>query len=84
LKRRVKSTEELFIDEDGYLIAQNKRIKNGTKPLDNNDLATKQYIDEILGKLGDDLRKIIAQNINRRLTKMSSLEYKIEFVTWAC
>jgi len=84
LKRRVKSTEELFIDEDGNLIAQNKRIKNGTKPLDNNDLATKQYIDEILGKLGDDLRKIIAQNINRRLTKMSSLEYKIEFVTWAC
>jgi len=73
LKRRVKSTEELFIDEDGNLIAQNKRIKNGTKPLDNNDLATKQYIDEILGKLGDDLRKIIAQNINRRLTKMSRL-----------
>jgi len=55
IKRRVKSTEGLFIDEDGNLNAQNKRIKNGTKPLDNNDLATKQYTDEILGKLGEDL-----------------------------
>jgi len=32
LKRRVKSSEGLFIDEDGNLNAQNKRIKNGTKP----------------------------------------------------
>jgi len=39
LKRRVKSTEVLFIDEDGNLNAQNKRNKNGSKPLDNNDLA---------------------------------------------
>jgi len=31
LKRHVKSTEGLFIDEDGNLNAQNKRIKNGTK-----------------------------------------------------
>jgi len=51
LKRRVNSTERLFIDEDGNLNAQNQRIKNGSKPLDNNDLATKQYTDEILGKL---------------------------------
>lgn len=78
LKRRVNSTEGLFIDEDGNLNAQNKRIKNGSKPLDNNDLATKQYTDEILGKLGEDLRKIITQNVNRRLTKISSLENKIE------
>jgi len=42
LNRRVnwRVTEGLFIDEDGYLNAQNKRIKNGA--LDNNDLATKQ------------------------------------------
>jgi len=59
LKRRVNSTEGLFIDEEGNLNAQNKRIKNGSKPSDNNDLATKQYTDEILGKLGEDLRKII-------------------------
>jgi len=58
------STEGLFIDEDGNLNAQNKRIKNGTKPLENNDLAKKQYTDEILGKLREDLRKIIAQNID--------------------
>jgi len=63
---------------DGNLNAQNKRIKNGSKPLDNNDLATKQYTDEILGKLGEDLRKIITQNVNRRFTKISSLENKIE------
>jgi len=31
LKRRVKTTEGLFIDEDGNLNAQNKLIKNGTK-----------------------------------------------------
>jgi len=37
----------------------NKINKNGSKPLDNNDLATKQYTDEILLKLGEDLRKII-------------------------
>jgi len=79
LKRRVNSTEGLFIDEDGNLNAQSKRIKNGSRPLDNNDLATKQYTDEILGKLGEDLRKIITQNVNRRLTKISSLENKIEF-----
>jgi len=78
LKRRVKSTEGLFINKDGNLNAQNKRIKNGTKPLDNNDLATKQYTVEIFGKLGEDLRKIKPQNINRRLTKISSLENKIE------
>jgi len=47
-KRRVKSIVELFIDGDGNINAQNKRIKNGTKPLDNDDLATKQYTDEIL------------------------------------
>jgi len=29
--------------------------------------------------LGEDLRKIITQNVNRRLTKISSLENKIEF-----
>jgi len=63
-------SEGLFIDEDGDLNAQNKRIKSGTKPLDNNDIAMKQYNDEIPGKLGDYLRKIIAQNINRRLTKI--------------
>jgi len=28
--------------------------------------------------LGEDLRKIITQNVNRRLTKISSLENKIE------
>jgi len=54
LKRRVSSSKELFIDEDGNLNAQNKRIKNGSKPLGNNDLAMKQYTDEILGKLGED------------------------------
>jgi len=32
LKRRVHSTEGSFIDEDGNLNAQNKRIKNGSKP----------------------------------------------------
>jgi len=32
-------------------------MKNGTKPLDNNDLAKKQYTDEILGKLGEVLKK---------------------------
>jgi len=68
----------LLIDEGGNLNAKTKRIKNGTKPLDNNDLATKQYTDKILGKLEEDLRKIITQNINRRLTKTSSLENKIE------
>jgi len=78
LKRRFNSTEGLFIDEDGNLNVQNKRIKNGSKPLDNNDLATKQYTDEILGNLGEDLRKIITQNVNRRLTKISSLENKID------
>jgi len=52
LKRRVNSTVGLFIDKDGNLNAQNKRIKNGSKSLDNDDLATKQYTDEILGKLG--------------------------------
>jgi len=72
LKSRVKSTEGLFVDEDGNLNAQNKRIKNESKPLDNNDLATKQYTDEILEKLGEDLRKIITQNVSRRLTKISS------------
>jgi len=41
LKRRVNSTEGLFIDEDCNLNAQNKRIQNGSKPLDNNDLSTK-------------------------------------------
>jgi len=30
LKKRVKSTEGIFIDEDGNLNAQNKRIKNKT------------------------------------------------------
>jgi len=39
-KIRVKSTVELFIDRDGKINAQKKRIKNGTKPLDNDDLAT--------------------------------------------
>jgi len=78
LKIRVNSTEGLFIDEDGNLNAQSKRIKNGSRPLDNNDLATKQYTDEILGKLGEKLRKIITQNVNQRLTKISSLENKIE------
>jgi len=78
LKWRVNFTEGLFIDEDGNLNAQNKRIKNGSKPLDNNDLATKQYTDEILGKLGEDLRKIITHNVIRRLTKILSLENKIE------
>jgi len=78
LKRRVNSAEGLFIDEEGNLNAQNNRIKKGSKPLDNNDLATKQYTDKILGKLGEDLRKIITQNVNRRLTKISSLENKIE------
>jgi len=68
----IRPTEGLFIDEDGNLNAQNKRIKNGTKPLHHNDLATKQYTDEILGKLGEDLRKIVAQNVNRRLTKILS------------
>jgi len=28
--------------------------------------------------LGEDLRKILTQNVNRRLTKFSSLENKIE------
>jgi len=65
LKRLVNSTEALFIDEDGNLNAQNKRIKNACKPLDNNDLATNQYTDEIPGKLGEDLRKMITQNVNR-------------------
>jgi len=68
----------LLIDEGGNLNAKTKRIKNGTKPLDNNDLATKQYTDKILGKLEEDLRNIITQNIYRRLTKMSSFENKIE------
>jgi len=72
LKRHVNSTERLFIDEDANLNAQNKRIKNGSKPVDNNDLATKQYTDEILGKLGEDLRKIITEIVSRRLTKISS------------
>jgi len=54
LKRRIKSTEGFFIDKDGNLNAQNKRIKNGTNRLDNDDLATKQFTDEILGKLGED------------------------------
>jgi len=36
----------LLRDEDGNLNAQNKRIKNRTKHLDNDDLATKQYTDE--------------------------------------
>jgi len=76
LKRRVNSTKGLFIDEDGHLNAQNIRIKNGSKHLDNKDLATKQHTDEILGKLGEDLRKIITQNVNRRLTKILSLENK--------
>jgi len=47
LKRRVNSTEGLFIDEDGNFNAQNKRIKNGSKPLHNNDLATKQSWEKI-------------------------------------
>jgi len=64
LKRRVNSTEGLFIDEDGNLNAQSNRIKNGTKPLDNDDLRTKQCTVEIIGKLGEDLRKVITQNIN--------------------
>jgi len=38
-------------------------------PLDNNDLATKQYTDENIGMLGEDLRKIIAQSNNCRLTR---------------
>jgi len=76
LKRRVKSIEGLFIDKGDDINAQYKRIKNGTKPLENDDLATKQYTDDNIGKLGD-LRKIITQNINRRLTKISSLENKI-------
>jgi len=59
LKRRVKST-------DGILNAQNKRTKNGTKPLDKNDLATKQYTDEISESW-------------EKFTKISSLENKIEF-----
>jgi len=67
LKRRVNSTEGLFIDVDCNLNAQNKRIKNLSKPLNNSDLATKQYTDEILGKLEEDLRKIITQNVNRQL-----------------
>jgi len=32
LKRRVNSTEGLFIDKDGNLNAQDKHIKNGSKP----------------------------------------------------
>jgi len=31
--------------------------------------------------LGEDLRKIITQNVNRRLTKKSNLENKIELNT---
>jgi len=72
------STEGLFIDEDSNLNAQKNRIKNGTNPSDNDDLGTKQFTDKSIGKLGEDLRKIKTQNINRRLTKTSSLENKIE------
>jgi len=48
----------MSVDKFGNFSVDKKRlenIKNGTKPLDNNDLATKQYTDEILGKLGEDL-----------------------------
>jgi len=54
------------------------KINVSTKPLENDDLATKQCSNENIGKLGEDLRKIITQSINRRLTKMLSLENKIE------
>jgi len=50
-----------------------------SKPIDNHDLEPKQYTEEILGKLGEDFRKIISQNVNCRPTKILSLENKIEF-----
>jgi len=51
VKRRGKYTEGLFIDEDAKLNAQNECIKNGSKPLDNDDLELKEYTDENIGKL---------------------------------
>jgi len=45
-----------------------RRVKStyGTKPIDNDDLGTKQYTDDILGKLGEDLRKI--SSLENKLT----------------
>jgi len=70
-KREVESLTGIYLDTDGYINVQKKRIKNFSKPINRNDLAIKFYVDDKINEAKSHQMETITKSFQLRNKRVS-------------
>lgn len=76
-KRELESLTGVYLDTDGHINVQKKRIKNSSHPINGHDLAIKQYVDEKINSVKLEQTGEIVKSFEFRNKRVSDLESKV-------
>lgn len=71
-------------DDNGNFNAQFKKIVNATTPIDDQDVANKSYVDEILLNIINQQNLILERFINKSESTIKSISERLSFVEDQC
>jgi len=76
-KREVESLTGIYLDTDGHINVQKKRIKNSSKPINGNDLPIKYYVDDRIHEAKSNKMETITKSFQLRNKRVSELKSKV-------
>jgi len=76
-KREVECLTGIYLDTDGHINVQKRRIKNSSKPINGNDLSIKFYVDDKINEAKSHQMETITKSFQLRNKRVSELESKV-------